>query len=124
MNMDLKLNAGEAEVRSTPASRAGLLWDKRGRLLLTNQRLLFCHHDFALIHEAMDLAEVSYVGLVRNLNLLAMLRGPAHPGHSAVKVVLKNGDTHCFVVPDQAPWISSINASLARVSWEWRTILS
>ncbi len=123
MGTELQLNAGETEMKSASASRAGWCWSSGGKLVLTNQRLLFCRLDNAKIKWACELSDITYVGLAHHLNVFASMPGMAVPRRPAVKVVLKNGDSQRFVLPEAAEWVPALNETLAKLSWEWRTIL-
>lgn len=116
MAAEIQLNAGETEIASAFANKTGFLMSGGGKLVLTNQRLLFCNRRKTKIHSAYRLADILYVGTARNLNLFAFLLIFPLLVNSAVKVALKNGESTRFVVPDKAQWVALLN--------EYRTKLS
>lgn len=109
MAAEIQLNTGEAEVISAFANKTGLLMSGGGKLVLTNQRLLFCNRRKTKIHSECTLSDVLYVGAGRNMNLLAFLFIIPLLINSAVKISLKDGKSLRFVVPDKTQWIALIS---------------
>lgn len=109
MATEIQLNTGEMEVTSAFANKTGLLLSGGGKLVLTNQRLLFCNRRKTKIHSESKLGDVLYVGAGRNMNLFAFLCIIPLLRNSAVKVSMKDGNSARFVVSDKAKWITLIN---------------
>ena len=115
MSNEIQLNAGENEIMNAFANKTGILMSGGGKLVLTNQRLLFCNRRKTKINWECKLADVLYVGAARNMNIFAFLLIIPLLINSAVKVSLKNGDSQRFVVPDKAQWITMLNEYRAKV---------
>ena len=109
MAAEIQLNTGETEVISAFANKTGLLVSGGGKLVLTNQRLLFCNRRKTKVHSECKLSDISYVGAGRNMNLFAFLLIIPLLINSAVKVSLKNGNSVRFVVSDKTKWITLIS---------------
>lgn len=106
---EIQLNTGEMEVTSAFANKTALLLSGGGKLVLTNQRLLFCNRRKTKIHSECKLDDVLYVGAGRNINLFAFLCIIPLLRNSAVKISMKGGKSVRFVVSDKAKWIALIN---------------
>jgi len=109
MAAEIQLNTGETEVISAFANKTGLLMSGGGKLVLTNQRLLFCNRRKTKIHSEYKLNDVLYVGAGRNMNLFAFLFIIPLLVNSAVKITLKDGKSLRFVVSDKTQWIKLIS---------------
>lgn len=111
MGNELKMNAGENEIMNTFANKTGFLISGGGKLVLTNQRLLFCNRKKTKVNWECKLVDIMYVGAARNMNIFAFLLIIPLLINSAVKVTLKDGNSQRFVVPDKTQWISLLNES-------------
>lgn len=116
MAAEIQLNAGENEIISAFANKVGFLMSGGGKLVLTNQRLLFCNRRKTKIHSECNLGDIIYVGAARNMNLFAFLLIFPLLINSAVKVSLKTGSSLRFVVPDKAQWITMLNEYRAKIA--------
>jgi hypothetical protein len=114
MAAEIQLNTGETEVLSDFANKTGLLMSGGGKLVLTNQRLLFCNRRKTKIHSEWELTDILYVGAGRNMNLFAFLFIIPLLMNSAVKASLKNGNSVRFVVSDKNKWITLINENRSK----------
>jgi hypothetical protein len=109
MATEIQLNIGEKEVISSFANKIGLLMSGGGKLVLTNQRLLFCNRRKTKIHSEYKLSDVLYVGAGRNMNLFAFLLIIPLLINTAIKISLKDGNSLRFVVSDKKQWITLIS---------------
>ena len=109
MGAELKLHEGEVEIISAFANTVGFLISNGGKLVLTNQRLLFCNRRKTKIHSDCDLKNLVYIGAGRNTNFFAFFLIIPLLTNSAVKILLRNGESLRFVVTDKAQWISMLN---------------
>lgn len=116
MSNEFHLNANENEIMSAFANKIGLLMSGGGKLVLTNQRLLFCNRKKSKINWECKLTDVLYVGAGRNINIFAFMLLIPLLLNSAVKVSLKNGDSLRFVVPDKNQWIAMLNEYRTKAS--------
>jgi hypothetical protein len=109
MAAEIQMNSSETEVISAFANKTGPLMSGGGKLVLTNQRLLFCNRRKTKVHSEYALGDVLYVGAARNMNLFAFIFIIPLFTNSAVKVSLKNGSSVRFLVRDKAQWMTLIN---------------
>lgn len=109
MSTEFKINAGENEIITASANKVGFIISGAGKLVLTNQRLIFCNRKKSKINWECKLSDIMYVGEARNMNAFAFLLIIPLLVNSAVKVSLKNGDSQRFVVSDKAQWITMLN---------------
>lgn len=114
MAVGFQLNAGESEIVSAFANKIGFLMSGGGKLILTNQRLVFCNRRGSKIYSEHRLSDILYVGAARNTNLFAFMLIIPLLINSAVKVSLRNGTSLRFVVPDKAQWITLLNEYRAK----------
>jgi hypothetical protein len=111
----IQLNVNEAEVMSAIANKTGLFLSGGGKLVLTNQRLLFCNRRKTKIIWECKLAEIMYVGAARNMNVFAFLLILPLFLNSALKISLKNGNSQRFVVTDKSQWMAMLSEYRAKV---------
>lgn len=116
MGTEIQLNMGETEIMSAFANKVGILMSGGGKLVLTNQRLLFCNRRKSKINWECKLSDIQYVGAARNMNIFAFLLIIPLLINPAVKVSQKNGDSQCFVVRDKTQWIAILNEYRAKLS--------
>ena len=109
MGVEYKLNYGENEIISAFANKVGFFISGGGKLVLTNQRLLFCNRRKTKINAEYSLKDIVYVGAGRNLNIFACLIIIPLLINSSVKILLTGGKLLRFVVTDKAQWISLLN---------------
>ena len=128
---------GEEEVISKPAQKVGLWKAQRGRLVLTNRRLVFTHHRERTIraeYPLSDIIRVSRAAGVTMFRVIWVVIGPPvatlslWPSvflylflllcsivvlivllRSAIRVTLKGGYSQRFIVSRRGDWISLIN---------------
>lgn len=103
------LNTGENEIVSAFANNIGFLLNAGGKLVLTNQRLLFCNRRKTKVIWECKLIDVLYAGAARNMNIFALLLIIPLFFNSAIKISLKNGGSQRFVVSDKTQWITLLN---------------
>lgn len=109
MSSPFALNPDETEIIGGSANKIGFLMSGSGKVVLTNQRFLFCNRRKTKINWECGLNDIMYVGPARNMNIFAFLLIIPLLINSAVKISLRNGDSQRFVVMDKTQWISMLN---------------
>jgi hypothetical protein len=103
----IRLNEGETIIKEGKANRARFaLISQGGKLILTNQRLVFVGH-------GMNIGEgtvaIKLADILRYKKAVAL---PLIPIPNAFKITDQNGKTHKFIVSGRGKWIRAISQAL------------
>ena len=115
MSSSFALNPDETEIINGAANKVSFLMSGGGKVVLTNQRFLFCNRKQTKINWECELKDIMYVGPARNMNIFAFLLIIPLLINSAVKISLRNGDSQRFVVMDKNQWIAMLNEYRAKL---------
>ena len=107
--MQLNLRGGESQVRVGKANKTSLFWASGGKLILTNQRLLFLGHGMNLGKRGLvlELKDVFSVEKGITFSIFAPIPIP-----NAIKIHGQDGTVHKFTVTKRGEWIEAISKIL------------
>lgn len=107
--LTVELQPGEAVVLSGFANRIGFWGGPGGRLVLTNERLLFTNRRGTKIRNSYSLSEVVFVQEASSVTIWTLFLLVTIFLRNAIKVTFRNQTTQRFVVTNKARWIALID---------------
>jgi len=113
--MQLNLREGENQVREGKANKTSLFWASGGKLILTNERLLFLGHGMNLTQGGLvlELKDVFNVEKGITFSIIAPIPIP-----NAIKISTQDGTVYKFTVTKRAEWIEAISKALRQLKEE------
>lgn len=113
MSISFELRPGESEVIEGYANKIGFFGGPGGKLVLTNQRLLFTNRRKNQIKTQIPLSEIIHVGKASNATIWGVLFVIGFVIglflRNAIRVTMKGGVSQRFVVNNRARWIDLID---------------
>ena len=107
--LTIELQPGEAVVLSGFANRIGFWGGPGGRLVLTNERLLFTNRRGTKIRNSYSLSDVVFVQVASSVTIWTLFLLVTIFLRNAIKVTFRNQTTQRFVVTNKARWIALID---------------
>lgn len=108
MSIPYEPRSGESEIIEGSANKIGFWGGPGGKLVLTNQRLVFTNRRKEQIKTQMALSEIIHVGKASNATFWTICFVIALFFRNAIKVTVKGGASQRFVVNNRARWIALI----------------
>lgn len=105
----VELQPDETVVLSGFANRIGFWGGPGGRLVLTNQRLLFTNRRGTKIRNSYSLSDVVFVEVASSVTIWTLFFLVTIFLRNAIKVTFRNQTTQRFVVTNKARWIALID---------------
>lgn len=103
----IRMNEGEVLIKEGKANRARFaLISQGGKLILTNQRLVFVGHGMNIGEGTISIKLADILRFKKSVASLLI------PIPNAIKVIDQNGKTHKFIVSGRGKWIRAISEAL------------
>ena len=109
IKIGIKLLEGEKEIREGKANKTGLWGSSGGKLILTNQRLLFVDHGFNIQQggAAINLKDIMSVDLAITFLIIMPIPMP-----TSIKIRTQDGSISKFIVTKRKEWVDAITNAM------------
>ena len=107
--MQINFREGESQIREGKANKTSLFWATGGKLILTNQRLLFLGHGMNLGKRGLVLELKDIFSVEKGVTFSIFLPIPIP---NAIRIHTQDGTVHKFTVTKRGEWIEAISNAL------------
>ena len=107
--MGLKLLEGEKQIMEGKANKSGWWGSRGGKLILTNQRLLFVDHGFNIRQGGDEIKLKDIMSVDTAITFLLIMPIPMP---TSIKIRTQSGNVSKYIVTKRAKWVEEITKSM------------